>query len=72
MDRITTNEHHVFLIAILCQSVDRLRCTQKTHKRAWASARPQVAGHPFNTVQVREYGSPQRVSRSISGPTNAE
>ena len=30
--------------------VEKLRTTQRTPRYAWAVARRQVAGHPFNTV----------------------
>ena len=30
--------------------VKKLRSTRRTPRRAWAFPRPQVAGHPFNTV----------------------
>ena len=52
----------LYSVAILRQSVDRLRSTQRSPRRAWASPRPQVAGHPFNTVQVHETRSSQSLS----------
>ena len=30
--------------------VEKLRSTRRTPRCAWAFPRPQVAGHPFNTV----------------------
>ena len=48
--------YNVSIVAIddVCLSlwvmVEKLRSTQRTHRRAWAFPRPQVASHPFNTV----------------------